>query len=410
MRRGLTIILIFCGVASAATVRSYGQCEFDVTIIEPPGSDIAIGMEVNDFGELVGYWSAGISKVDHPFFWAEELGVIMIELPPGFASARAYDIANVEQITGTMGGVITARRAFFYDGGKVTNLGTLPGGNFSEGLAINNAGQVVGYWGNMVKGNPAWSAFLWEDGQMLDLGPSLGRPISQATDINAFGQVTGIMAFALFEDARAYIWENHKVTELPPVQGGYLGWGTAINERGDVVGLSVLPGNIRHAFLWADGQTLDLGTLPGWSRSLARDVNNARQVVGYCDKYPEHGGYTAFIWQNGTMTDLNDLIPPNSGLFDITYATAINNQGQITGSGHAFNGDIVAVLLTPVDVPLGDLDNDCTVGIDDFLMLLAAWGPCPDPCPPSCPADLDADCEVGIIDFLMLIANWGPSP
>ena len=55
---------------------------------------------------------------------------------------------------------------------------------------------------------------------------------------------------------------------------------------------------------------------------------------------------------------------------------------------------------------LGDLDGDGIVGISDFLMLLAAWGPCDKPCPPSCAADLDDDCTVGINDFLMLLANW----
>ena len=58
----------------------------------------------------------------------------------------------------------------------------------------------------------------------------------------------------------------------------------------------------------------------------------------------------------------------------------------------------------------GDLDGDGDVDINDFLALIAAWGPCREPCPPSCSADLDADCDVGINDFLMLIANWGPSP
>ena len=64
--------------------------------------------------------------------------------------------------------------------------------------------------------------------------------------------------------------------------------------------------------------------------------------------------------------------------------------------------------FAPDDAPLlGDIDGDGIVGIADFLMLLAAWGPCPDPCPPSCPADLDGDCTVGINDFLILLANWG---
>ena len=57
------------------------------------------------------------------------------------------------------------------------------------------------------------------------------------------------------------------------------------------------------------------------------------------------------------------------------------------------------------DVPLGDLDGDCTVGILDLLQLLAAWGPCAD-CE-NCQADLDGDCTVGILDLLTLLANWG---
>ncbi|MCH8345285.1 MAG: hypothetical protein IH983_15045, partial [Planctomycetes bacterium] len=54
----------------------------------------------------------------------------------------------------------------------------------------------------------------------------------------------------------------------------------------------------------------------------------------------------------------------------------------------------------------GDLDDDGTVGILDLLILLADWGPCPDP-PDGCPADLDGDGSVGILDLLTLLANWG---
>ena len=46
------------------------------------------------------------------------------------------------------------------------------------------------------------------------------------------------------------------------------------------------------------------------------------------------------------------------------------------------------------------------VGIADFLLMLAAWGPCPGP-PDPCPADLDGDGIVGVIDFLILLAKWG---
>ena len=94
------------------------------------------------------------------------------------------------------------------------------------------------------------------------------------------------------------------------------------------------------------------------------------------------------------------FFPPYS-IVDLSIG-AIN--GQIDGTGYFVDSFINFDLegATP-----GDLDGDGTVGIQDFLLLLAAWGACPEPCPPSCPADLDGDCVVGIVDFLILLANWG---
>jgi hypothetical protein len=51
----------------------------------------------------------------------------------------------------------------------------------------------------------------------------------------------------------------------------------------------------------------------------------------------------------------------------------------------------------------GDIDGDGTVGVSDFLEMLAAWGP-----NPGHPADLDADGVVSVTDFLMLLGVWGP--
>jgi len=67
--------------------------------------------------------------------------------------------------------------------------------------------------------------------------------------------------------------------------------------------------------------------------------------------------------------------------------------------------DVVILQLNGGTRIPGDLDGDGTVGINDFLDLLAAWGPCP-ACPPFCTGDVDFDCNVGINDFLTLLANW----
>ncbi|MEE8458277.1 MAG: PQQ-binding-like beta-propeller repeat protein, partial [Phycisphaerales bacterium] len=49
-----------------------------------------------------------------------------------------------------------------------------------------------------------------------------------------------------------------------------------------------------------------------------------------------------------------------------------------------------------------DLDGSGTVGIEDFLALLALWGPCA-----GCAADLDGDGAVTITDLLAVLAAWG---
>jgi hypothetical protein len=50
-----------------------------------------------------------------------------------------------------------------------------------------------------------------------------------------------------------------------------------------------------------------------------------------------------------------------------------------------------------------DIDGSGDVDINDFLALLANWGP-----NPGHPADIDGSGTVDVIDFLALLADWGP--
>jgi hypothetical protein len=43
--------------------------------------------------------------------------------------------------------------------------------------------------------------------------------------------------------------------------------------------------------------------------------------------------------------------------------------------------------------------------VTDLLMLLSAWGACPNP-PADCPADLDGNGTVAVADLLLLLASW----
>ena len=55
-----------------------------------------------------------------------------------------------------------------------------------------------------------------------------------------------------------------------------------------------------------------------------------------------------------------------------------------------------------------DLDGNGDVGVDDLLILLGTWGPCPKK--GDCPADFDNSGDVGVKDLLFLLGAWGPCP
>jgi probable HAF family extracellular repeat protein len=92
----------------------------------------------------------------------------------------------------------------------------------------------------------------------------------------------------------------------------------------------------------------DLGTILGLPVSLATGINNPGQVVGFSQDM--NGNNTvAFLWQDGVMTDLNTLLPPDSPWFFIE-ALGINDRGQI--AGYALNtstGEVHAIVATPTN-------------------------------------------------------------
>lgn len=244
-------------------------------------------------------------------------------------------------------------RGFAWQHGKMTKLPTL-GGNNGFATGANDRGQIVG-WAEtrkrdstctppQVLGFEAVVYQPWGKQQIEELPAYQGDKDGAATEINDRGQIVGIsgtcdQAVGRFTAYHAVLWQNGKPINLGSLGG--VAWNTpmAINERGDVVGFSDLSGDTSgnpnfHAFLWTKANGMqDLGTLPGDAYSEALGINDDGTIVGV-SYGASFSTSRAFIYENGTMTDLNTLISPSSSLY-LLFANDIDDKGAITGGACA---------------------------------------------------------------------------
>src|SRR5262245_30980931 len=141
----------------------------------------------------------------------------------------------------------------------------------------------------------------------------------------------------------------------------------AINDLGQVVGTSCVeechgtmdpPPSPAHAFFWTEsGGIEDLGTLPGYPRSAAYDINNLGQVLGdvHCilidPGCPPTGSGEMVLWQKaGEQWTVTRLGVP----FLLQGNAEINNSGKFVAAGSVYSltgGSAVGELLPPLDPP-----------------------------------------------------------
>jgi probable HAF family extracellular repeat protein len=257
-------------------------------------------------------------------------------------------------------------QAFLWQDGQISALPTL-GGDNAFGTGINNKGQAIG-----------WAETSYEDPtcnlpQVLQFLPFVydvktkkitalqvypGDSDGTADTINDKGQMAGISgicsnAVGGASAIRAVFWQDASSTPIDMGNLGGMAWNTpaGMNNKGEVVGFGNPSGDQNAgpnpiAFYWnATAGMTNLGTLAQYTNSIAYAINKSGLIVGQSFGGPN--GSHAFVYQDGTMTDLNSLMIGHNA-FTLVYANDVNDDGVIVGgAANAKTGAAAAFVAVP---------------------------------------------------------------
>jgi probable HAF family extracellular repeat protein len=322
------------------------------------------GFWINSSGAVVGcsdtansdgYPCTGTGAGQHAFYWTKSGGLKDLGTLPGGNISGAIGINDAGQVVGysnTSTGLLTQYNFIAFEwtsSGGMVNLGKLSGGESSCAFEINSSGVIAG---DSFATKTVVYAASWTDNKIKSLGDLPDSIFTAALDINDSDEIVGesVLAYSPIFTSHAFRWTAAAgLKDIGMLSGGDTSIANAINSSGIVAGQSNAGSFLTawHAVKWnASNDIEDLGTLPGGTYSIGFGINDSGEIVGY-GNIRDNAAH-AMVWTASEgMQDLNNLIPAGSG-WVLINANAVNASGQITGYGTK-SGHNHAFLLTPVE-------------------------------------------------------------
>jgi len=333
MARSLCLALVLAGLLRLQAGTIYYSI-VDLGVLS--GGSTSTANAISSNGRVAGS-SDNATAASVPFAWTAGSGVTAVSVVNSqFAFGNGINASGA--VVGTeYNSDLGVFRAFQSNGGTASYIALLGAGTNNSALGINDSGVVAGYSETSAGG--AEQAYSYSAGTVTSLGTLSGGTTSRANAINNSGQIAGQSDSGSDSNLHPAVWTSGGWTDLGLAPGYQSGVASAISNAGGVAGTFSDGVGGSMAFLWTSttGTTL-LGSLTAGGDSQAYGVNSAAQVVGTADN-------VAFLYMNSTMYDLNSLLDPTVTGWQLTEALAINDSGQIVGSG-LYDGQQRAFVLS----------------------------------------------------------------
>src|SRR5882672_3038462 len=347
--------LLLTVVAIPAQAKAPTDC-WEIHSLGTLGGDFSNATGVNDAGQVVGNAATEpriLDPADPPvsllraFISAPNGGAITEILTPGFFFGTAAAINTVGQVVvdSTIGRSFPV--SYFTDPGGGNVQVTL---GFASARDINNVGQTL--WDVSY---PNFRAVIGPNEQP-DLGgtdlidvtvPVDAQDINfESVALNDAGQVA-VNAGPFFAPSAAYRWSSYEGA-IPLAPDADSSHAAGMNEAGQVVG-TLQHGGVSQAFITGRHNTsLTLLGKPGDGNSPT-GINNFAQIVGTRPLGSEVHGYVTVPFIVHRSIDLDTLDEVTRDGWSELRPVAINNRGQIAGTGTISEEDR-AFLLSPQSI------------------------------------------------------------